>query len=143
MSHLNFKVSRTVAVVAICSTLVMMAQSAWATWRYVASSGKWNNQNYTGYVTDDTKFTIFVVSLGNNKWQLGVYSTVQYGSCNAGTEFVTTGVGSGHLDIRAIADSPISSRRQTFSTVKREACASATSFSPSTTKSPSCSRNFF
>src|SRR5574344_1247058 len=45
--------------------------------------------------------------------------------------------------IRAIAESPISSDLKTSTTRKPECRASFTIFSPSTTKSPDSSRNFF
>ena len=55
----------------------------------------------------------------------------------------STGEGEESALIRAMAASPISSFRYTFSTLKPDLNASWTNFSPSTTKSPRSSRNFF
>ena len=55
----------------------------------------------------------------------------------------STGDGVAHSEMRSIAEAPMSSARSTLITLNEEAIASATIFSPSTTNSPSASRNFF
>ena len=104
------KLIYTLAALALAALL-----PAEATWRYVEDSGKWNNssdKSYSGYVTDGTTWSIFVLDLGNNTWQLGAGQATgtnygidsgNGGSCQAGTTKTTTGIGSGALDVCAIA----------------------------------------
>ncbi len=86
------------------------ALNASAAWTYVADAGAWNNagdKKYSGYVTDGTTWTIFVLDLGDGTWQLGAgtwgVDSGSGGSCQAGTTKTSTGIGSGDLDVREIA----------------------------------------
>ncbi len=86
------------------------ALNASAAWTYVADAGAWNNagdKKYSGYVTDGTTWTIFVLDLGDGTWQLGAgtfgVDSGSGGSCQAGTTKTATGIGSGDLDVRDIA----------------------------------------
>ena len=97
---------RMLPLLALCA----LALPASAAWTYVADPGAWNNQNdkkYSGYVTDGTTWTIFVLDLGDGTWQLGAgtygVDGGSGGSCQAGTTKTSTGIGSGALDVCEIA----------------------------------------
>ncbi len=95
--------------------LLAVATCSFGAWRYVEDPGKWNNagdKSYTGYITDDTTWTIYVLQLSDGTWQLGAGTFgVDYGSgggsCNAGrpsgslesNQKTDTGIGSGVLDL--------------------------------------------
>lgn len=89
--------------------LFALALPASAAWTYVADAGAWNgngDKKYSGYVTDGTTWTIFVLDLGDGTWQLGAgtfgVDGGSGGSCQAGTTKTSTGIGSGALDVREI-----------------------------------------
>ncbi len=55
----------------VVSLAVLTTLPASATWTYVADAGAWNNagdKKYSGYVTDGSTWTIFVLDLGDGKW---------------------------------------------------------------------------
>ncbi|MBQ2282107.1 MAG: leucine-rich repeat protein [Kiritimatiellae bacterium] len=101
----------------ILSIMLMLLTAAFSfgAWRYVEDPGKWNgagDKAYTGYITDDTTWTIYVLQQSDGTWQLGagtfgVDLGSGGGSCNAGrpsgslesNQKTDTGVGSGVLDL--------------------------------------------